>query len=200
MKLQLRAIKLSKYRRLFVGVRIVSRFCLFLLSFCSKTPNTHDSNQQPMNTVSIVYSSVYPLLQPPPFACLMTKIQNIDTYYNGIGKRIDHMYCTIIVQSTATAAQVQQIDIIDNSVVSSPTQKFVWCCFLLVWLWLLCCACVKWRFGILELIKWRLILGTVPYYYYRLLLLNGTIMEVCYCTHCHVCVLLINVLFVFYFL
>lgn len=40
LKLQLRAIKLSYYRRLFVGVRIVSRFCLFLLRFCSKTPNT----------------------------------------------------------------------------------------------------------------------------------------------------------------
>lgn len=126
----------------------------------------------------------------------MAKIQNTDTY-NGIGKRIDH---TIIVQRTATAAQVQQIDIIDNSVVSSPTQNspnFVWCCFLLVWL--VCCACVKWRFCILELIKCRLILGTVTYYYYRLLLLNGTIMEVCYCSHWHVCVLLINVLIVFYF-
>lgn len=172
-------------------MRIVSRFCLCLLSFCSKTSNT--SWLRP--ATNEYNSSVYPLLQPPPFAYLMTKIQNIDTY-NGIGKRIDH---TIIVQSTATAAQVQQIDIIDNSVVSSPTQNFVWCCFLLVWL--LCCACVKWRFGILELIKCRLILGTVTYYYYyRLLLLNGTIMEVCYYSHCHVCVLLIDVLFVFYFL
>lgn len=143
-----------------------------------------------MNTI---VSYLYPLLQPPPFAYLMTKIQNTDTY-NGIGKIIDH---TIIVQSTATAAQVQQIDIIDNSVsvVSSPTQNFLWCCFLLVWL--LCCTCGKWRFGILELIKCRLILGTGTYYY-RLLLLNGTIMEVCYCSHCHVCVLLINMYYLYF--
>lgn len=78
------------------------------------------------------------MLQPPPFAfCLFDDKDSeyIDTY-NGIGKRIDH---TTIVQSTATAGQVQQIDIIDNSVVSSPLKslfvvasRLCGCCVVLV--------------------------------------------------------------------